>query len=349
MTRKAQAIAVLVLALLVAAGAIAAWEGVWRARGYEPVLYDDRDLWAAHRDRVTQVDQARNFTVLGASRIQLAFSSEAFEQAMPGWRATSLAVNGRYPVAVLEDLAADERFAGVLLVAVDARGLAHWFRDMSEPWVRHYHRDFGPQRRVERKLLSTLQQRLVSAGSEFNLVRRLIGWLAGQSPASHYTRLLSDRTIAADYEQADVPGLRRHFVASLAEDYQKHPPPDPQRWLDDLEPIRQAVQAIQSRGGRVVFLRMPTADEHWALDRDNYPRERYWNRLGQATGATTIHFQEHPSLSEFELPDTSHIDQSDRARFTRALIQILNESGILPEPPTTGSLTRPSRTPRSPS
>jgi hypothetical protein len=326
-------IAVIVLALLVAAGTIAGWEGLWRARGHEPSLYDDRDLWAAHRARVSHVDQTRNFAVIGASRIQLAFSTGAFEQAMPGWEATSLAINGTYPVAVLEDLAADEHFAGVLLVAVDARGLAHWFRDMSAPWVRHYERDFGPQRRAERKLLSALQRRLVSAGSEFNLVQRLVGWFAGQPPPRHYTRLLDDRTIAADYEQADVPGLRRHFVASLAEDYRQHPPPDAGRWLADLEPVRQAVRAIQSRGGRVVFLRMPTADEHWALDRDNYPREHYWDRLGAATGAITIHFEDYPTLTALELPDTSHIDQSDRARFTRILTGILIEHGILPERP----------------
>lgn len=331
MTSRLSATAVITLALLVAAGALAGWEALWRSRGYEPALYDDRDLWAAHRDHIVDIDQDRNFTVIGASRIQLAFSTEAFEQALPGWDATSLAINGQYPVAVLEDLAADERFAGVVLVAVDARGLAHWYRDMSVPWVRHYHRDFGPQRRIERRLLSILQQRLVSVGSDFNLVRRLRGWIDGQPPPRHYTTLLPDRTITADYEQADVAGLREHFVAALAADYEKHPPPAPGRWQADLEAVARAVEAIQGRGGRVVLLRMPTGDRHWQLDRENYPRERYWDRLGEITGALTVHFADYPELARLELPDTSHIDQRDRARFTRALTKILTEHGILPE------------------
>lgn len=330
MRQKAQAIAVIALAALVTAGAVAAWEWHWRQRGYEPALYDDRDLWAQHRHRAVSVNQDRSFTVLGASRIQLAFSTRAFEQTLPDWHATSLAINGHYPVAVLEDLAADEDFTGVALVAIDARGLAHWYRDMSAPWVRHYRRDFGPQRRIERHLLTAAQQSLVVAGSPFNLVRRFAGWIDDQPPPKPYTTLETDRTIAADYEQADVPGLRKHFTEALAADYETHPAPSPERWRRDLDDIAQAVDRIQRRGGRVVFLRMPTADEHWHLDRENYPRERYWDLLAESVGATTIHFQDHPSLAELELPDTSHIDQSDRARFTRALVGILREQGILP-------------------
>jgi len=330
MSPKTQTIAAIVLGAIITAAAVATWEGYWRERGYTPALYDDRDLWAVHRQRAVALNQERNLTLIGASRIQLAFSTQAFEDALPGWQAISLAINGHYPVAVLEDLAADKDFFGVALVAIDARGLAHWYHDMSTPWVRHYHRDFGPQRRIERHLRTALQQKLVVAGSAFNLVRRLEGWIDSRQPPQHYTSLLPDRTIAADYDRADVPGLRKHFTAALATDYQAHPPPSPQRWLADLERVSQAVDRIQARGGRVVFLRMPTADSHWKLDRENYPRDQYWDRLAKVTGALTLHFTDYPELTELELPDTTHIDQRDRARFTRALIDILAEAGVLP-------------------
>lgn len=332
MSNRSRAIAVIIVALLFAAGAVAAWESFWRERGYSPILYDDRDLWAEHRLRAVTVDQQKNFTVVGASRIQLAFSTLAFEAAVPGWQAISLAINGHYPVAVLEDLAADKGFSGVLLVAVDARGLAHWYHDMSTPWVRHYRRDFGPQRRLERRLLSALQQRMVVVGSDFNLVRRIGGWIEGHPPPQHYTRLQPDRTIAADYRRADVPGLRQHFTDALAADYLKHPPPSPERWRADLEGIAAAVSTIRQRGGQVVFLRMPTADSHWELDQRNYPRELYWDQLEEATGALTLHFADYPELAGLELPDTSHIDGRDRARFTRSLVEILVEAGMIADP-----------------
>lgn len=330
MKPRTRTVAVVILAGLVAVGLLAAWEIHWRQRGYEPALYDDRDYWAVHRQRVVKADQRRNLAVIGASRIQLAFSTRAFEQRMPGWTATSLAINGHYPAAVLHDLAADDDFAGVLLIATDARGLAHYYRDMSAPWVRHYRRDFGPQRRIERHLLTWLQERLVLVGGDFNLITRLIGAVRGEPPPRHYTTLLADRTIAADFDRADVAGLRRHFVDALAADYAEHPPPSPSRWRADLEPIAESVRAIERRGGTVVFLRMPTADDHWRLDRENYPREHYWDHLAPATGAETVHFRDHRGLAELELPDTSHIDRRDRERFTTTLVRILVRRGVLP-------------------
>lgn len=330
MSRTASTLGVIFLTLTIAATAVAGWEWWWREQSYTPALYDDRDLWAAHRHRAVTVDQDRNFTVIGASRIQLAFSTAAFEQSLPGWKATSLAINGHYPLAVLEDLAADERFTGTLLVAIDARGLSHWYQDMSAPWVQHYHRNFGPQRRIERRLRSSLQARLVSAGSDFNLVRRLVGWIDEIPPPRHYTRQLRDRTIVADFSQADVAGLRRHFVAALADDYEQRPAPTPERWLADLVDTRNAVAAIQARGGTVVFIRMPTGNGHWELDQENYPRNRYWDQLGGTTGAVTVHFADHPELARLELPDTSHIDGHDRAHFTEVLIQLLADQELLP-------------------
>ncbi len=330
MGTKTHTIAVIAVTLLLAAAAVTGWECYWRAQGHEPALHDDRDLWSQHREQAISVDQSRNFTVIGASRIQLAFSSRSFEEAQPGWHATLLAINGHYPAAVLADLAADERFSGVLLVATDARGLSHWHRGMSQPWVRHYHRDYGPQRRLERRLLSALQQRLVIVGSEFNLIRRLDGAIQGRPPVRHYTRLLPDRSIAADYRQADVIGLRSHFITDLAAAYADRPAPPAERWLADLADIKQDVAAVQARGGRVIFLRMPTADAHWQLDQENYPRSSYWDRLAAASGAATIHFADYPELADLDLPDTSHIDGSDRDRFTRALVDILARTGALP-------------------
>jgi len=333
MMRHRSTLCALGLALLVAFAAVSTWEVYWRSQGYRPALIDDRDLWAIHRDRASGIDPQRHLTVIGASRIQLAFSVPAFEQAQPGWTATSLAINGHYPFAVLNDLANDPRFSGVVLCAVDARGLAHWYRDMSEPWVRHYHRDFGPQRRIERWLLSAVQQRLVVSGGEFNLVRRLLGWIEGRQPVRHYTRMLPDRTIAADFSMTDPTVLRRGFTQALAADYRKRPAPDPQRWREELRPVARAVARIRQRGGQVVFLRMPTADRHLELDQANYPREQYWDHLAEATGARSVHFADDPELAALELPDTSHIDQHDRARFTRRIVEILQRENVLPVPP----------------
>ena len=327
MTRSIPA---LLLALLTAAALIGGWEWHWREQSYEPMLADDRDLWAQFRHRVSHQDMDRTLTVIGASRIQLAWSPASFAELKPGWRSTSLAINGHYPGAVLFDLAADERFTGRLLVVVDARGLSHWYQDMAEPYVRHYRRDYGPQRKLERRLLNRAQMRLVFAGADFNLVRRLAGAIDGHPPYRPYITFLPDRTIAADFDKADVDALREGFARGLAEDYETRPAPPPEQWLASLDRILAAIDTIQARGGQVVFLRMPTADRHWELDEQNYPRTEYWDRFAAITTAHTVHFQDWPALSELETPDTSHIDQTDRPRFTAAMIDILRELDVLP-------------------
>ncbi len=325
-------LAVTVVAVAIAASLMLVWEQHWHQADYPPMIYDDRNLWSVARDRAVRQDQDRLLAISGASRIQAAWSPRDFRQLQPGWESVSVAINGHYPMAVIHDLAADQRFAGLLLVTVDARGLARENWSASEPWVRHYHRDFGPQRRIERWLATRVQTRLVSAGADFNLIRRIEGWIRGSPPHRHSVHTLRDRTMEADFQRAHLPSLRNWFVELLAEAYREQPAPPPDQWLADLDALFAAVERIRDRGGQVVFLRMPTSDGHWELDQANYPREDYWDRFAARVPALAIHFQDEPALAELETPDTSHIDFRDRPRFTAAVVDILRREGLLPEP-----------------
>ncbi len=92
------------------------------------------------------------------------------------------------------------------------------------------------------------------------------------------------------------------------------------------------VRRIQSRGGRVVFVRFPTSGEHWQIDQLKYPKSEFWDLIGGSTVAQTIHFVDHPALRQFELPDTSHLDFSDAATVY---------DGITGHPGRSGRVTRP--------
>ena len=89
------------------------------------------------------------------------------------------------------------------------------------------------------------------------------------------------------------------------------------------------LRRIEARGGQVVFVRMPTSDEHWELDERYYPRAQYWDRLGSITGVATVHFADDPRTSAFSCPDTSHLDYRDAPRFTEGLLEVLVERGVL--------------------
>src|SRR5690606_27900775 len=98
---------------------------------------------------------------------------------------------------------------------------------------------------------------------------------------------------------------------------------DASAWLSHALALELYVTLIHARGGKVIYLRMPTCDERWKADELTMPKRRFWDRLARVSRATLVHFKDHSTLSTFECPDTSHIDSKDGPRFTRALIDIL--------------------------
>ncbi|MGH8245811.1 MAG: hypothetical protein ACREUU_05195, partial [Gammaproteobacteria bacterium] len=72
--------------------------------------------------------------------------------------------------------------------------------------------------------------------------------------------------------------------------------------------VRAAVNRIQARGGRVIFLVLPTSGYVKAINDRRYPREHFWDVFASSSGARTLHFEDEASLREFTCPDGSHLD-----------------------------------------
>jgi hypothetical protein len=79
----------------------------------------------------------------------------------------------------------------------------------------------------------------------------------------------------------------------------------------------------------VVFVRYITTGEHYELDEKYYPKSKYWDQFAKKTEAVTIHFKDVPELSNFECPDTSHLDFRDAPRFTVSLGHELRRLGVI--------------------
>ena len=131
-----------------------------------------------------------------------------------------------------------------------------------------------------------------------------------------------DRSIHADFtKRARVPdAMVRRVVESH---YARYPISPPDEWLAATAPIEGWIDEIQSRGGRVAFVRFPTSRSHWSVDEEHYPRERYWDRFAARTSAVAIHFRDDPKLSALALPDSSHLDHGDTPEFTEQLVELL--------------------------
>jgi hypothetical protein len=296
-----------------------------RGRGYQPSIKDDEYTWAWQRARVAD-DSSRTVALLGSSRIMLAFSGEAFTQALPGYRFAQLGINGTTPIGALWDLARDEHFRGVAIVDISEGGMyeTSWIaQDKQIAAYHHRHRAVGAM--AESWLAVRVQSRLALLAT-----RGLSTWgkwlRNGSWPRPPYVVMHPDRTRFADFSLADLERERRVRIAQMESwDVRQG---DGDAWLAQALEIEPAIAQIEARGGKVVYVRMPTCDQRWANEEQMYPKAVFWDRLAAKTHAVTVHFKDFPELSRFECPDTSHIAGSDGPAFTRALLDILRARGV---------------------
>jgi len=87
--------------------------------------------------------------------------------------------------------------------------------------------------------------------------------------------------------------------------------------------INENVQQFKKRGGEIIFVRHPSDGGCRPLEAHNFPREKYWDRLLKETGCPGIHFEDHPSLQGYELPEWSHMRADQTPKYTRALVEII--------------------------
>jgi hypothetical protein len=314
----------LVVALV--GGAVIALELFVRARGYQPSVKDDEYAWAW--ERTSAGTSPRTVAILGTSRIQLAFSPQAFREALPEWSYVQLAINGTMPMGSLYDLARDPEFRGIAIVDSPEDGFLSTNLTRQDAYLEAYHRRWrAPGAMIERWLATEMQSRLalVSAAG-MRALRSLFeghGW-----PDPPYVTTYPDRTKFADFALADSTTRRELRVDRIAQTLEPATEAGATAWIEEALLHEHAVAMIQARGGNVVYVRMPTCDERWAADEVWRPKATFWDQFAARTRALTIHFRDVPALASLECPDTSHIASRDGPRFTRTVIDVLRARGV---------------------
>ena len=302
-----------------------ALEAVTRAHGQRPNVVDDPMWWSVFRHTVD--DDRSTVAFLGASRMALGYSADAFAAAAPGLHGVQLAIDGVPPLGVLEDLANDERFHGVAVVDIiewDV-GLVDDL-DTVRPYVTRSHAMWrAPGALVNRALATVAQARLaVLATGSHRLITSLLGNRRWPVPA--WVAADRDRISRADYSLAEPAALkakadnrRAGIPAPLAAD----------AWLAaalrDYEPL---VQRIRAHGGDVVIVHMPISGQFAEIFDRNYPRARYWDAYAARSAGHVIHFRDVPAMANLVCPDEMHLDQRDQAAFTRALVGAMRDQGV---------------------
>lgn len=339
---------VLAGALVVLVLFIASMELRLAARGFSASINDSESLWIEARDKASHLGD-RSLVLIGGSRIQLGLDLDQLRRET-ALEPVQLAIDGSSFIPVLDGLAADPAIRGTVLVeyadhlvlaAMNGRDNASAYQEAFERSRRHSGWPDGAM--FEAHVASRLKDSLRGFADGARPIDSLMKRILVPRPTQPYLVMRRNRSRKADYSKVPMPDFYyARVVRNLGEPltlpadatYQ-----DIDRYLEErisrLRPaptaqlgpgirhVREAVRRIAARGGRVIFVVLPTSGYVKAINDRRYPRKLFWEVFASSIGTQTLHFEDESSLRGFTCPDGSHLDQRDRTRFTSLLVAAL--------------------------
>ena len=315
----------LLLAAVALAGVLlAVLEVGWRHAGFRAMPRDTLQLWALERSRV---DGTRHVAaIVGSSRAQLGLDPRviADELHLPTHQ---LAITGGSPLPVLQDLANDDEFRGLVICEVTPSAFflrpADIAKQSGADWVAGW-RGLPFVSSIETRLRVALQTKLALLLAQTNVryqVSSLLTEHALARPA--VVRERADRYRAADYSHENLPKTIAHWAKGL----RAITPPSPAE-LGELESVIAGwVAKIRARGGEVVFVRLPSSAAVFDTEQELWPRDAFWDPFMRSFDSHAVYFSDEPSLAHFTAPEGSHLDARQAGEASHALARIVRARG----------------------
>jgi hypothetical protein len=333
--------AAILMAILVVV-VIGGWELYLRSTGVALSYDNGKELWANQRARVYE-SPATTTVFIGSSRIKYDLDIETWEK-LTGRQAIQLSMEGNSPVPILEDLAADPRFAGKLVI--DVTELLFFSADDAP--VRHeqreniaYYKNRTPAQRASFILNHALESQLVFLDNESLSLNAKLDEL----PIPNRPNVFAPPIFPLDFQRVTFDRQDKMSPRFLADTnlqkrvqniwvmmqtagmaYTAHHPEDPAPAI--MQRTIAAVAKIKARGGDVVFVRTPSSGPMAMGEAKGFPRNKYWEPLLAATQCKGIHYADDPATAHFTCPEWSHLRPSDAVLYTQALIGHLPESFV---------------------
>ena len=307
---------------------IATWEGALRRAGFAAEYADNRALWLSARHQLSRPDRSV-IAVLGASRVQRAIDVNVLSERLQR-PIVQLAVEGSSGLPVLENLAADPRFRGSVVISIAPafsfnRRLSKLDAGNQAAWVRDYMQQ-SLSRRMEQELRLSVQG-LFAFRSADSAVSRIIPALlgTGKLAASDFKITDRNRFVRIDptrYEQEVSQDTIVKMYQDNTEAYAQ------QGFAELLQYFSALVELLQAKGSRVYVLRLPSEGAVLDFERQLFPQDRFWNLMQRYINAQFIHFEDYPELEGYMSADGSHIATGKAGEFTEQLALVLSANGL---------------------
>jgi len=324
--------------LLFVTGFFACWEWYLRSKGID-ISYDDgKELWAYKRRQVYN----ENATVfIGASRIKYGLDIPTWKK-LTGEDAIQLAIDGASPLPILNDLAADEKFKGKVVIDIAESFLFSskaYLLSRPVSYLNYYKNEtptektsFWLNQRLESQFVFLDRDHLSLNGfldkAQYKLKPRGGVFITPPFPIG-FCRVTEDRqskmTDQFVNDSTQIKWVLGNFYALGGRT--KSETPDKAVTDSFLTVIKNNIDKIKARGGKVILVRTPSTGIFWKAEEKDYPREKFWNRLVEVTNAPAIHFMDYEAVTNFNCPDNSHLTPKDAIVFTENLVSILEQKG----------------------
>lgn len=305
-------------------------ELVVRNLGFRPDVSETIDLWSLKRTQVYSNDQSKKKAVIaGASRAQIGIDPQIMSSSLgEQYDVVQISIIGTPPTGVVKDLCNDPKFDGLILFSAIPFFLLpaeypHSRNDYA--WTGYYHHHFFKLRRLDDLLEVILKSRAQDALAI--LSRSLSSKSIFKSefqPSPPKMVMTYDRFQPTDFYNLMSDEARKKEHAFRVANAQKRDGTtlDKEKFLQACDMWKGLYTKLKSRGGEMILFRMPTSNGYWSADQRYAPKSEYWDQITPRTGIPTIHFADHPQLSQFDCPDSSHLDVSDTVEFTEQLARL---------------------------
>ena len=281
--------------------------------------------WVKERAR----SEAAAVAIVGDSRILFDTDLDRFE-ALTGQRPVQLAIHGTSALTLLEDVASNENFRGLLIVGLADTMFFQPFDGYGE-YVKRRGDFSSPSGRVGIEIDHILQRRLAFLDSNHRLsvaAHRLDpDFRPGVEGPKHDIWKLQEvgeqrQTWLWDRVEYDLPYRARTRWAWKG--FKEKFPYTPQLIAKGQARAAKAVAAIRARGGDVVFVR-PPSDVHIRVNEEaQLPKAKGWDALLRGTKAVGVHNDDLPAaVQNLTLPEWSHLNRACATVFTDAYVRAL--------------------------
>ncbi len=319
------------LAVALVLAATVAWELHWRRLGFAvESVRNSEGLWAAQR-RLAVAGDGRATVIVGSSRVLFDVDLATWAEVVGSEPPIQLALEGTPPRQFVQDLAADPKFRGFLVIGYTAGLFFAPFDGERGDMLRTFERQ-TPSERFGHHLSMLLEPRFAFLEDDARL-RHLLDeapWPArpGLPPSRPQVPRLAEFRPSREalmWSKVEHDPAYRERVRNVWLALMNGPggPLPEEKLTAMMRKMAEAVTAIRARGGQVLFVRCPATGPWLDFEAKVAPREKFWDRLLAETDSQGISFEDHPELREgYELPEWSHLRAADRVPFTRNLAKL---------------------------